>query len=145
MSGGVLILLAFLAVFARADTSISSVGDRQQQDEKIQQWMQAVDGILTKIQVGPLNPQFTPAFLAQRKRDQIIAAQSMSLRAYVANILVQSLAPEGIVHISPPPEYAPEVVEAIVTELKQHSFSVRWVASGTGRSFVVNIPRTAEK
>lgn len=141
-----MMLLLFLALAAGSTGStISAVSDEQQRQESHEKWVQAVEGILANLALGPLKAEFTPAFLAQRTRDSIIGAQRNYFRAYVARILMQSMAPEGLVYIEPPPEIAPEVVQAQVQELKDHSFSVRWVAAGVGNGFVVNVPRTPEK
>lgn len=145
------ILLAAAALFllpaqaAAGVTSISPVDPQEEREQANAQWRQAIESILSNIVLGPLKPEFTPAFVERRTRDSIIAAQRNYFRAYVARIIMQSLAPEGLITVQPPPEVAPEVVEAQVQELREHSFSVRWVANGAGGPFVINVPRTKEK
>jgi hypothetical protein len=134
-------ILLCLAV-AIAATSITPVNSGKGEPMHDDQWVQAVEGILAQWVLGPLKPEFTPAFLSQRTRESILNAQRTHFRAYVARLLMQSLAPEGLIYVEPPPEIAPEVVEAQVAELRAHSFSVRWLARGVGGAFVVNVPKT---
>lgn len=141
-----LLLLLVLASLTHGSTTITAISEKeQQQNEESRRWVQAVDNILGNLVLGPLTAEFTPALLMKRTRESIITNQRNSFRAYVARILMQSLAPEGLIHIEPPSEYAGEVVEAQVMELRQHSFSVRWVGGGVGQGFVVNVPKTPEK
>jgi hypothetical protein len=141
------LLAALFLSLALASTSITPIsdGNNEQREQAHAQWVQGVENVLSNILLGPLRPEFTPAFLNSRKREDIINSQRTYFRAYVARILMQSLAPDGLVHVEPPAEVSPEVVEAQVQELKQHSFSVRWVGQGVGGPFVVNVPRTSEK
>ena len=137
-----ILLCLAVAIAATSITPVNSGNSGNAEHMHDDQWVQAVEGILAQWVLGPLKPEFTPAFLSQRTRESILNAQRTHFRAHVARLLMQSLAPEGLIYVEPPPEIAPEVVEAQVAELRAHSFSVRWLARGVGGAFVVNVPKT---
>lgn len=132
-----LLLLAFLLPAVLCMTS-------ENHTHNDAQWTAAVENILSNMVLGPLKPEFTPAFLGQRTRETIITAQTNWFRAHVARILMTTLAPDGVVHIVPGPEISREVVRTQVDELKAHSFTVRWFGTGTN-AFIVEVPKLKEK
>jgi hypothetical protein len=129
-------------------TTITPGGLEEHQTAEHSQWVAGVENVLSNVILGPLRPEFTPAFLSKRlreSRDAIVEAQRNHLRAYVTRLMLNSLVPDGLLHVAVPAEYAPEVVIAQVQELKDHSFSVRWLSQGPGGDFVINVPRAKEK
>jgi len=136
-----LLVLLSIALGSATTTSITSGG----LDEAHTQWVAGVENVLANVVMGPFRPEFTPAFLTARMKESratIVESQRNYFRAHVARLLLNSLSTDGLLHVTVPREYAPEVVEAQVQELKDHSFSVRWLAQGPGGDFVVNVPRS---
>ena len=90
-----------------------------------QKWVSTVEELLTKVSLGPLKQEITPAYLAQRTAESTLDEQSKAFRARVAYSFLSCRRNKATVCIDPSTT-DDEAVQIVHDELIAHNFTLVW-------------------